>query len=46
MLVQEIIGIQHSVYFVSQTLQDPESRYQMVENLALSLVHTARRLRP
>jgi len=27
-------------------LQDPETRYQMVEKLALSLVHAARRLRP
>jgi len=33
------------VYFVSRTLQDPETRYQMVEKLALSLVHAARRLR-
>jgi len=34
------------VYFVSRTLQDPETRYQMVEKLFLSLVHAARRLRP
>jgi len=45
-LVQEVDGTQHPVYFVSQTLQDPETRYQMVEKLALSLVHAARRLRP
>jgi len=45
-LVQESAGIQHSVYFVSRTLQDPETRYQMVEKLALSLVNAARRLRP
>jgi len=45
-LVQEIEGIQHHVYFVSQTLQDPETRYQMVEKLALSLVHATHRLRP
>jgi len=45
-LVQEIEGTQHLVYFVSRTLQDPETRYQMVEKLALSLVHAARRLRP
>jgi len=37
---------QHPVYFISRTLQDPETRYQMVEKLALSLVHAARRLRP
>ena len=34
-LVQEIEGTQH-----------PETRYQMVEMLALSLVHAAHRLRP
>jgi len=45
-LVQDIEGTQHPVYFVSRTLQDPETRYQMVEKLALSLVHIARRLRP
>jgi len=45
-LVQEIEGTQHPVYFVSRTLQDLETRYQMVEKLALSLVHAARRLRP
>jgi len=44
-LVQEIEGTQHPVYFVSRTLQDPETRYQMVEKLALSLVHATRRLR-
>jgi len=45
-LFQEIEGTQHPGYFVSRTLQDPETRYQMVEKLALSLVHAARRLRP
>ena len=45
-LVQDIGGTQHPVYFVSRTLQDPETRYQMVEKLALSLVHAARRLCP
>jgi len=45
-LVQEVDDTQHPIYFVSQTLQDPETRYQMVEKLALSLVHAARRLRP
>jgi len=45
-LVQEIEGTQHPVYFLSRTLQDPETRYQMVEKLALSLIHAARRLRP
>jgi len=45
-LVQHIDGTQHPVYFVNRTLQDPETRYQMVEKLVLSLVHTARHLRP
>jgi len=45
-LVQDIEGMQHPVYFVSRTLQDPETRYQMVEKLAMSLVHAARRLCP
>jgi len=44
--VQEIEGTQHLVYFVSRKLQDPETRYQMVEKLALSLVHAARHQRP
>jgi len=44
-LVQDVGDTQHPVYFVSITLQDPETRYQMVEKLALSLVHTARHLR-
>ena len=45
-LVQDIEGTHHHVYFVSRMLQDPETRYQMVEKLALSLVHAARHLRP
>jgi len=45
-LVQDIEATQHLVYFVSRTLQDPETRYQMVEKLALSLVHAARHLCP
>jgi len=34
------------VYFVSRILQDPETKYQMVEKLALSLVNAAIRLCP
>ena len=45
-LVQDVGGTQHPVYFISRTLQDLETRYQMVEKLAISLVHTARRIRP
>jgi len=45
-LVQDVGGTQHPIYFVSRTLQNPKTRYQMVEKLTLSLVHAARRLRP
>jgi len=45
-LVQDITGTQHPIYFVNRTLQDPKTRYQMVEKLALSLMHAARRLCP
>jgi len=45
-LVQDVDGTQYPIYFFSQTLQDPETRYQMVKKLALSLVHVARCLRP
>ena len=45
-LVQELAGVQYLVYFVSRSLQDLETKYQMVEKLALPLVNAARRLRP
>ena len=45
-LVQVVGDTQHPIYFVSRTLQDPETRYQMVKKLALSLVHAARCLCP
>jgi len=45
-IVQEIDNQQQPIYFVSRVLQDPETRYQMVERVALSLVTAARRLRP
>ncbi|XP_020239374.1 uncharacterized protein LOC109818341 [Cajanus cajan] len=43
-LVQEKES-QKPVYFVSRMLQDAEKRYQLLEKMALGLVHTARRLR-
>jgi len=37
---------QKPVYFVSQVFQDAETRYQMIEKVALALVHASRRLQP
>jgi len=45
-IIQEIDNQQQPIYFIRRVLQDPETRYQMVERVALSLVTTARRLRP
>lgn len=45
-LVYEIDNDHKPVYFVSRTLQDPKTRYQMVDKVALSLVITTRRLKP
>ena len=44
-LVQEIEAEERPVYFVSRVLHDAETRYQMVEKVALALVITARRMR-
>ncbi|XP_027362525.1 uncharacterized protein LOC113870124 [Abrus precatorius] len=43
-LLQEIFEPTH-VYFISRTLQGPESRYQLMEKVVLALLHTARQLR-
>nr|KYP35183.1 Retrovirus-related Pol polyprotein from transposon 17.6 [Cajanus cajan] len=43
-LIQES-ETQRPIYFVSRMLQDSETRYQLLEKVALGLVHTARRLR-
>ncbi|XP_020234743.1 uncharacterized protein LOC109814671 [Cajanus cajan] len=43
-LIQEKEG-QQPIYFVSRMLQEAETRYQLLEKVALGLVHTARRLR-
>jgi len=45
-LVQETEGEERPVYFVSRTLHSAETRYQMIEKVALALVLTARRMRP
>ncbi|XP_020209186.1 uncharacterized protein LOC109794123 [Cajanus cajan] len=44
-LVQEEEGKQQPIYFVSRTLPDAETRYQLIEKAALSLVYAGRRLR-
>ncbi|XP_020205839.1 uncharacterized protein LOC109791001 [Cajanus cajan] len=43
-LVQEK-EVQRPMYFISRMLQEAETRYQLLEKVALGLVHTARRLR-
>ena len=44
-LVQEIEGEQQPVYFISITLQEVETRYQMIKKVTLALVTTAKRMR-
>nr|KYP43116.1 Retrovirus-related Pol polyprotein from transposon 17.6 [Cajanus cajan] len=41
-LVQEKEGTQAPIYFVSRLLQDSETWYQLIEKVALGLVHTSR----
>ena len=45
-LVQEVEGEERPVYFVSRTLHAAETRYQMIEKVALTLILTARRMHP
>ena len=45
-LVQERDNTQQPIYFTSRILQDLETRYQMVEKVALAIITAARRLRP
>ena len=45
-LVQEKDNTQQPIYFTSCILQDLETRYQMVEKVALAIITTAHRLRP
>lgn len=37
---------QKLIYFVSRVLQDVWTRYQMIEKVALSLIHSSHRLGP
>lgn len=45
-MVQELDKEQKPIYFVSKVLQGAEIRYQIIKNLALTIVVTVRRLRP
>jgi len=45
-LVQEKDNTQQPIYFTSHILQDLETRYQVIEKVALALITAARRLRP
>ena len=45
-LVREESKVQHSVYYVSKRLLDPERRYPDMEKLAYALVINSRKLRP
>ncbi|KAG7542873.1 Retrotransposon gag domain [Arabidopsis thaliana x Arabidopsis arenosa] len=45
-LVREDRGEQKPIYYVSKSMTDPETRYTMMEKLALAVVISARKLRP
>ncbi|CAA0843107.1 Unknown protein, partial [Striga hermonthica] len=45
-LLQEEGGVQQPIYYTSQVLQGAETRYSEIEKAALTLVITARKLRP
>jgi len=44
-LVHEDDGIEHPIYYLSRNLNDMESKYSYVENLALMVVHAIQRFR-
>lgn len=43
-LVQEVDGIEHLVYYLSRNLNDTERKYSYVEKLALAAVQAIQRL--
>ncbi|KAG7552744.1 Retrotransposon gag domain [Arabidopsis thaliana x Arabidopsis arenosa] len=45
-LVREDRGEQKPIYYISKSMTDPETRYTMMEKLALAIVTSARKLRP
>ncbi|KAJ0454844.1 putative nucleotidyltransferase, Ribonuclease H [Helianthus annuus] len=44
-LIVERAGVQTPIYYISKMLNDPETRYSIMEKLVLALVHASRRLR-
>ena len=44
-LVKDLEGDQHPVYYVSKSLLDPETRYSHLEKLILALVMASTKLR-
>ena len=44
-LVKEIDGQQHPVYYISKCLNDAESRYSLIEKLVYSLVQVCLKLK-
>ena len=45
-LIREDRGEQKPIYYISKSMMDPETRYAMMEKLALAVVTSARKLRP
>ncbi|KAM1172809.1 hypothetical protein ACFX2G_023356 [Malus domestica] len=45
-LIQNDDNVERPIYYASKALQDAETRYSNIEKLALSLVMSARKLRP
>ncbi|KAK3009069.1 hypothetical protein RJ639_015084 [Escallonia herrerae] len=45
-LIREEDGVQKPIYYDSKVLQDVETRYPKIDKIALSLIISARRLRP
>ncbi|PKA46019.1 hypothetical protein AXF42_Ash021324 [Apostasia shenzhenica] len=45
-LLEDEVGVQHPIFYISHILLDTESRYPTLEKLALALLIAARKLRP
>lgn len=44
-VIQEKGKVQHPIYFLSRTLHEPETQYQLIEKVSLALLYATRRLR-